>query len=226
MIGHLSSAIAIPTESTSEAAANGSINGTEVSFQDWFDSIPEVIRTYHEDFLKEAYNANHGHQTGEVKSVEARGLTKRVSMYKGKLYALQGWVFSISYYIVELWQGTSWVFPRDTDFEGQNFIADRFATDVRQVIGNGVVSSREIGGGWSWSGNIDVGAGYEFRDVPYSFAYHTCIDAIQGAVDWISPENGVTWEMVDTLGRKIAGFSIYPTAFDNSHAQDNVHAEF
>lgn len=218
-------AIAIPTETTSETVVNGSVNGTEVSFQDWFDSIPEFIRTYHEEFLKEAYNANHGHQTAKVKSVEARDVTKRVNMYKGKLYALQGWVFSISYYLVEHWQGTSWVFPKDTDFQGQNFIADQFATDVRRVIGNGVVSSRQIGGGWSWSGHIDVNAGYEFRDIPYSVMYHTCIDAIQGAVDWISPENGVTWEMVDTIGRTIGGFSIYPTAFDQTHAPDNIHGE-
>lgn len=208
----------LPIKSDSGAAANGTVIA-EVSYEDWLAGWPEALRTHHAEFLAKAF------KSGARETVETRDLTKRTSMYRGKLYQIQGWVFSISWYLVEHWQGTNWVFPKDTDLAGQNYIADNFATDVRSVIGGGIVQRRNLGGGWSWSGEIYENNGYEFRDIPYAVMYHTCIEAIQGAVDWITPENGITWEMVDTLGRRIGGFSVYPSAFNAQMAPDYIHGE-
>lgn len=219
-MGVLSAAAIIPTNSTSETVGQSNI-ATDATFADWLASFPETFKEFHEDSLKELYDTGHGQSKDNHDPIEARALSKRVSMFKGKLYRIQGWVFSISFYLVEHWGGTSWVFPQDTDFASQNYIADQFATDVRSTIGDGTVENRAIGGGWSWSGNVNNG--YEFNDIPYAVMYHTCINAIQGAVDWISVENGAAWQMLDTNGREIGFFQLFPTAYTRGRGPTHQH---
>ncbi|KAJ2981663.1 hypothetical protein NQ176_g1885 [Zarea fungicola] len=210
----LGSAATIPSQVSNEVLDNGTV---EVTFEDWVATVPEEFKKFHESSLQKLYDVSYGRVT-----IDARDLTKRVAMFKGKSYNVSGWVFSISYYLIEHWQGTSWVFPQDTDFLGQNAIGDNFATNVRGVQGT-VIEGRAFGGGWSWRGHVNNG--YHFDNIPYSVLYHTCIDAIQGAVDWISVENSVTWQMLDSVGREIAMFVVYPTSYDHGATPNNIHEE-
>lgn len=96
------------------------------------------------------------------------------------------------------------------------------AKDVLKVSRD-IVKERVLEGGWSWSGH--VGPAYMFHEIPYDVIFNTAFDAMQGAVDWITNENGATWQLVDTLGREIAIFTLWPTNADLHKAPINLHEE-
>lgn len=189
------------------------INGTQTavkSYDDWILGFPEFLRIHHEASLSSLYEATHVQQTSVQQTSEPHtdGVVRRAQMFRGMTYRVAGWVFSISYYLVDEWGGTTWQFPPNDNQGSRSFIANHFAADVG-TIGRDVVYERVLAGGWSWSGH--AGTAYMFTEIPYDALFNTAFDAMEGAVDWLSGDNGVTWQMLDTVGREIAAFTIFPT---------------
>lgn len=187
------------------------------SYDNWITKWPEHFQTHHESSLLKLYNISYGLDITEPPTSD---IVRRDDMFKGKQYRIAGWFFSISFYVVEEWPGTTWTFPRNNLARSITYISDQLARDVTQVV-NDHVFQRNIGGGWSWSGH--VGDHYQFKNIPYDVIFDTCFDAITGAVDWITWENGATWQLLDTAGDEIAAFSLYPTNANRNAAPQYVH---
>lgn len=62
-----------------------------------------------------------------------------------------------------------------------------------------------------------------FHEIPYDVLFNTAFDAMQGAVDWISNENAASWQLLDSRGKEIGLFSIWPTNAYLNLAPVNSH---
>lgn len=84
-------ASAIPTTTNT---AHGAVQ----SYEDWALTLPEHLRVHHAVSLLKLYNANHGQQTVQAPPTD---VVRRAEMFKGLQYRVAGWVFTVSYYLVE-----------------------------------------------------------------------------------------------------------------------------
>lgn len=192
-----------------------------VSYTMWLASLSDTLRASIGELNNKTVSTTDARAPAPKRITRDGIISKRVDMYLGKKYNVAGWVFSIGAYTVQDIGSTSWRFPRQTDFDGMNYIADQIATSVRSVIGDSYVS-RNVGGGWTWTAQLSKG--YDYDNIPYLVIYNTVFEAIQGAVDWISKEKYAAYQMVDSNGQQIAIFSFYPTN-GNLNEISNVHTE-
>lgn len=179
------------------------------AYQTWTTTLPEPLRNALSEF-KEPSSFEKTPDPAIIERWES-DISKRGTIERGKRYSLAGWVFTIGAYIVQEVGSTSWVFPQQSDWSARNWLADDVTTSIRSTFGDGF-HIQNIGGGWTWSGQI--GNGYEFQDIPYEALYRVFMDSIETAMDWISQENYLAFQLIDNAGVQIGIFALYPTNGD------------
>lgn len=135
------------------------------------------------------------------------------------IYRLGGWVFTIGQYNLNDYQNVNgWVLP--TNGIDIDYLAGQVADAIRAHTGTGDLDGN-VGGGWSYF--ISLAQNYQFQNIPYSVLWGTITLAIQCANDWITWENAVYFQTVDTNGIPIFVLEIWPTVHG---AMTSIHDEF
>ena len=149
---------------------------------------------------------------------QAHEISKR-ALRSDQVITIAGWSIIVGQYVVDQYAGTNWRFPSDGPSIG--YIADQVASSMAHTIGNGEVW-KNVGGGWSWHGQIWQD-NYDFENIPYALVYSLTYQAIQGATDWISADNGFEIMVNDATKKLIFQLQVYPTIHQ---AVSNWHDEF